>query len=187
MSVANQKVVFINRTTPKNKKYFKIDQQLFFAANARLSQAGMTMYMYFMTIVPDSYDNIPNKDNNRLKPFELSSSYAAEVIKKDVKTVQRGINNLIENGYLIQRKENIYQFIDILPEDKSLTEQETEKVLDYTKELNDNLIQLQQERKIQLRNISADTLKREQKKTLPIYDWQTEEEQIEILKYNNEI
>ena len=187
MSVANQKVVFINRTTPKNKKYFKIDQQLFFAANARLSQAGMTMYMYFMTIVPDSYDNIPNKDNNRLKPFELSSSYAAEVIKKDVKTVQRGINNLIENGYLIQRKENIYQFIDILPEDKSLTEQETEKVLDYTKELNDNLIQLQQERKIQLRNISADTLKREQKKTLPIYDWQTEDEQIEILKYNNEI
>ena len=187
MSVANQKVVFINRTTPKNKKYFKIDQQLFFAANARLNQAGMTMYMYFMTLVPDSYDNIPNKDNNRLKPFELSSYYAAEVIGKDIKTVQRGINNLIEKGYLIQRKENIYQFIDILPEDKSLTEKESEKVLDYTKELNDNLIQLRQERKIQLKNISIDTLKREQREALPIYDWQTEEEQAEILKHNNQM
>lgn len=158
MSVPNQRLVYIDKTTPRNNHYFKIDQEIFFAANARLSQAGMTVYMYLMTLVPDSYDGKINPDNKRIHPFELSSSDAAEVTGKDTKTIQRGFNNLVEKGYLIPRNGNTYQFIDRVPEDKPQTWQEHEYVTNYQQELKNNLQLLENERQKQLQQIARDNL-----------------------------
>lgn len=158
MSVPNQRLIYIDKTTPQINHYFKIDQEVFFAANARLSQAGMTVYMYLMTLVPDSYDGKINPDNKRVHPFELSSSDAAEVTGKDTKTIQRGFNNLLENGYLIPRNGNTYQFIDRVPEDRPQTQKEHEYVMSYQQELKNNLQLLENERQKQLQQIAQDTL-----------------------------
>ena len=158
MSVPNQRLVYIDKTTPRDSHYFKIDQEIYFAANARLNQSGMVVYMYLMTLVPDSYDGKINPDNKRIHPFELSSSAAAEVTGKDTKTIQRGFDNLVANGYLIPRNGNTYQFIDRVPEDRPQTLKEHEYVVSYQEELKNNLQLLQNERQEQLQQIARDTL-----------------------------
>lgn len=156
MAVSNQKLVVINKTTPPNKNYFKLSQDLYFLANSRLTQAGMTVYMFFMTLVPDTWDGKVNKENTRQCMYELSTSYIAEITYKDTKTAQRGINDLIDKGYLISLGGNQYQFIDILPEDKVQTIEEHEQVMDYQKALQSGMSLLNDTRQKQLQRIAEE-------------------------------
>lgn len=135
MSVENQKLSYIDRTTPKDSDYIKLDSKTYFDAARRLTPAGLSVYMYFFTVVPDTWDGNINQKNTREHPFELSSSAIAEKIQKDTRTVQRGINDLIEKGYLVLYKGNRYRFRDILPEDKVLNKEEATEFISYKDEL----------------------------------------------------
>lgn len=173
------KNVFINRTTPSEKHYFKINQDIYFLASSRLNKSGMTVYMYLMSLVPSSWDFKPNKDNNRRAPFSLMTNYAAQATFTDVKTIQRGINNLIEVGYLIERKDNLYQFIDILPEDKIPNDTDNEKINNYEEDFAFSLQQLNEENENHLKNIAEMRAKSNEKIKLSKpeqYSWETDEE-----------
>ena len=167
MSVPKQKTVLINRTTPPEKNYFKISHDMYFLAAAELTPAGLSVYMYFTTVVPDTWDGIKNKDNHRTKPYEISSSAIAEVIKKDTKTVQRGINDLINKGYLQLIKDNVYQFIDILPEHRCQTPKEHEQVKEYESMILLSMDRMKTERQQQLKNISVNGVVKQ-------FDWETD-------------
>jgi len=154
MSVANQKIALIDRTEVPKTNFFMIAHETFFMAARRLTLNGLRVYMYFMAQVPDTINNIKNEKNKRPSFFEISSSRIAEVIGMDTKTAQRGIDELIKKGYLILRQGNLYQFIDILLEDKAQTIEEHEQVMNYADMLNANINKMNAERNQQLKDMA---------------------------------
>lgn len=115
-SIPKIKNIYIDNSSIQGQN-FNINQKIYFYANSRLNHSGMTVYMYLLSIAPHSYNRKTNTSRLSYEPFPMSTSIAAQVVHKDQKTIQRGINNLIETGYLIPRNNNVYQFIDILTED----------------------------------------------------------------------
>lgn len=168
MSISNLKRILIDKTSTPKSNFFLFEHELYWLANTHLNQSGMTMYMFFMSLVPDSIDHQLNLKNTRTKPYELYSSKVAEIIHKDTKTVQRGINDLIKNGYLIERSPNLYQFIDIIPEDHIMTTKDFNQIQDYEILLRQSLTNLEDEKQLQL--------KQKAKENLEKLDWETEEE-----------
>ena len=161
MSVPNQKLILIDKTSTKEKNFFLIPHEVLFAAMRRLTLNGIRVYTYFMSLVPDSIDGKENKNNIRNGYYELSTSHAAEIIGSDTKSVQRGVEDLIKNGYLISRGGNKYQFIDMLPEDKTQTPEEHEKINTYQEELRNSLQLMSGGRDNQLKQIARRTLEEE--------------------------
>lgn len=163
MAVPNQKNVLINRTHAKQTKFFIIDQEQYFSAANRLTLSGMKVYMYLQMQVPDTWNEQKNKDNLRNKPFELSPQDISNKTQMNAKSAQRGIEDLISNGYLklINDKLNLYQYIDILPEDRGQTYEEYEQVQDYVELLQNSINNLHQTRQEQLYEIA----KRQAQKT----------------------
>lgn len=169
MSVPKQKIVLINRTTPAQEKYFKIDQELYFLAASRLNKSGLLVYMYFIAQVPNTWDGIKNQSNKRAGAYEISTRHISEVINSDIKTATRGIEDLINNGYLKLLKGNLYQFIDILPEDKTQTIEEYEELQDYESMLTLSMNEMKAQRQNQLIDIAKKYKQDEQ----PIkFDWE---------------
>lgn len=161
MSTSNQKITFIDKTSPPDKKYFKIDHELYFSAAERLSKMGMICYMYFMSQVPHTWNGIKNKDNNRNAPYEISTAHIAEITGISGSSAKNGIADLIKNGYLKPLKGNLYQFIDILPEDRLQTVEEHEEILEYEQMLKLSMDTLSNDRQEQLKNIALKNIEEE--------------------------
>ena len=83
----------------------------------------------------------------------------------NTKSAQRGIEDLISNGYLklINDKLNLYQYIDILPEDRGQTYEEYEQVQDYAELLQNSINNLHQTRQEQLHEIAKKQVQRTNK------------------------
>ena len=158
MSEPNQKFILIDKTSVSDKNFFYLNHETFFLAAKRLTLNGIRMYMYFMSLVPDSIDGVQNKKNTRTGYFELYTSKAAETMDISTQSVQRGTVELINKGYLVLRKGNLYQFIDILPEDKLQSPEEHQKVLNYQEELANSLKIMSDQREEQLQEIAKTTL-----------------------------
>jgi len=168
MSEPNQKFILINRSSAAANNFFHFNHDIFFSAAKRLTLNGIRVFMYFMSLVPDSIDGVPFEKNTRNGFFELYTAKVAEVIGTNTQSVQRGINDLIANGYLTLHKGNVYQFIDILPEDKTQTVDEHQKVMSYQDELHNSLKKLSTDRDEQLRNITMNSITHQNEK----YDWE---------------
>lgn len=158
MAEKNQKVMWIDRHDAGATNYIKIGDLDFFSAYKRLTYVGIGVYMYICCQVPNSYDGKKNEKNNRPRPFELSPQAIANFTGMARSSVQKGIQNLVENGYIycIDEEMNLYQFIDILPEDRGQTIQEHESIKQYS--LEKGLSQLQEKRENQLHTIADRTL-----------------------------
>lgn len=170
MSVPNQKFILIDRTKSSETGFFHFNHEIFFLAAKRLSLNGIRVFMYFMSLVPDSIDGIINSSNKRTGFYELYTSKAAEAIGILTKDVQRGVENLIEKGYLIKRKGNLYQFIDILPEDKMQNQEEHKQVINYQEELKNSLNDISKNRNKQLQLIATEKLL--EAKSHEKYEWE---------------
>jgi len=171
MAVPNQKLLLIDRTSTPSSGFFHFEHDIYFLANARLTLNGIRTFMYFMTLVPDSIDGKPNEANKRHGFYELSTSHIAKITHSTTRDAQRGIENLIKEGYLIQRKDNLYQFIDVLPEDKIKTVEEHQQVLNYKSELMNSLNAISDDRTKQLKQIAAEDLEK-QPKQREKYSWE---------------
>ena len=154
MSVSNQKVVLIDKTTPPERRYFKIDHDLYFLAAERLTKMGMICYMYFMAQIPHTWDNIKNEDNKRNAPYEISTTHISEVTGISTTSAKNGIKELSDKGYLQLLRGNLYRFRDILLEDKTQTIEEHEEVLDYEQMIELSINTAKEERQTQLKNIA---------------------------------
>lgn len=168
MSISNLKRILIDKTSTPKSNFFLFEHELYWLANTHLNQSGMTMYMFFMSLVPDSIDHQLNLKNTRTKPYELYSSKVAEIIHKDTKTVQRGINDLIKNEYLIERGPDLYQFIDILPTDHINTVKDLNQIQEYEETLKQSLTELEENKQNVLKQQAINNLKK--------FDWETNEE-----------
>ena len=162
MAEKYQKIMWIDRHNAGTANYIKIGDVDFFSAYNRLTYVGIGVYMYICCQVPNSYDGKKNEKNNRPRPFELSPQAVSNFTGMPRSSVQKGIQNLIDNKYIycLDEKANLYQFIDVLPDDKGQTLEEHELVKQY--KLEDSLLQLQQNRNKQLHEIA----KREK------YEWE---------------
>lgn len=149
-----QKTMWIDRHDPGAINYIKIGNLDFFSAYNRLTYVGVGVYMYICCQVPNSYDGKKNDKNNRPRPFELSPQAISNFTGMPRSSAQKGIQNLVENGYIycIDSEANLYQFIDILPEDRGQTLEEHELVKQYS--LEDSLSQLNQKRDDQLHELA---------------------------------
>lgn len=167
MAIPNQKNILINRTHAKQTKFFIIDQEQYFNAANRLTLSGLKVYMYLQMQIPDTWNEQKNSENIRNKPFALSPQDIANKTQMNTKSAQRGIEDLIENGYLklINENLNLYQYTDILPEDRTQTYEEYEQVQDYAALLENSISNMKKIRQEQLHEIAT---KQVQNK----YSWQ---------------
>lgn len=157
MSTPNQKKIILNRSSLDSKKgKVIIDADLIMLASSKLNLAGLRVYLYLLTIVPDTYNGIKNEKNTRIKEFELSPQAIENKYNIDHSCIRRGISNLIDKGYLIPMPNfsNTYQFIDILPEDKTLTPEDAEKIYTYTDLLEQSINSLKDSREEQLHKVA---------------------------------
>lgn len=154
MAEKEQKMIWIDRHDPGAANYIKIGDVDFFSAYGRLTYVGLGVYMYICCQVPNSYDGKKNMKNNRPRPFELSPQAISNFTGMPYSSAKKGIKDLVDCGYIycLDEKVHLYQFIDILPEDKGQTMKEFELVKQYS--LEDSLAQLQQKRDQQLHDIA---------------------------------
>lgn len=176
MAEKYQKTVWIDRQDAGNVNYIKINDSIFFSAYNRLTYVGIGVYMYICCQVPHSYNGKKNEKNNRVRPFELSPQAISNFTGMARSSVQKGIQNLIDNKYIycIDEQRQLYQFIDVIPEDKPQTVEEHEKVQQYS--LENSLLQLQEKRDQQLHQIAKNTIQQ--------YGWETNEEYQKRIKNN---
>ena len=179
MSSPNQKLVLIDRTPPNEQSgKIIIDSDSIMLAGSRLTHAGLMVYLYFLTQVPDTYSGIRNTKNKRRNLFEFSPQALENTYGFDHTSAQRGFKNLIEKGYLTptKNKKNIYQFIDILPEDRLQTAEEYEEISIYEESLKDSINQLKaisEERKINAaKNYISQESMNKQEPNRKKYDWE---------------
>lgn len=149
-----QKTMWIDRHDPGSANYIKIGDLDFFSAYNRLTYVGIGVYMYICCQVPNSYDGKKNEKNNRPRPFELSPQAISNFTGMPRSSAQKGIQNLVEQGYIycIDEEANLYQFIDVLSDDKGMTPKEYEKVKQYN--LDDGLQKLSDKRDNELQGIA---------------------------------
>lgn len=154
MAEKEQKKMWIDRHDPGPANYIKIGDVDFFSAYNRLTYVGVGVYAYICCQVPNSYDGKKNIKNNRPRPFELSPQAISNFTGMPYSSAKKGIDDLVNSGYIycLDPKLHLYQFIDVLPEDKGQTMAEHELVKEYS--LEDSLAQLQQKRDEQLHQLA---------------------------------
>lgn len=116
MSVSNQRCLFIDRRkTGGSIRYMNLDiEGTLNVVNDIKTVGGLKIYLYLCSQVPHSYDNEINVNRANQMPFEFSP-VGIKMVYPDIdrKTIQRGFDELVELGIIVQRKNNIYQFKDV--------------------------------------------------------------------------
>lgn len=103
-----------------------INKDAFFIAAKNLTLNGLRVYMYFMTLPACVVNGKINSDYPHRSGFiRISSSEIANIISIDVKSVTRGIEELIKQGYLIIMDKNTYIFYNVLPQDGKNIKEDT--------------------------------------------------------------
>ncbi len=178
MSAPHQRFAYINRTRVNMKapetSFFTIYTDYYFLARNRIGTFnGMDAYIYFASRIPHTYNFIKNPDNKNERPIEISPQAMSNETGIDRTSCQRGINKLIEKGYLKLIRGNTYQFIDILDEDKVQSPTEHQQVLKYEVTLEESMLIGQNTRQEQLKQIAENnvTLKQEEQSRRH-YDWE---------------
>lgn len=100
VSYPNQKFAFIHRTGRGNS-FLQISKENWYAASRDLGAYGLQLYLFF----------VGNEDN-----FKCYFSPAAiqNLLGMSRSTYHRHFNDLIQKGYLVQRKDsNTYDFYEV--------------------------------------------------------------------------
>ena len=181
MSVPNQKIVFIDRTSSSPSKYIRIDSDLFFLAAKKLSKLGIICYGYFLSQTPYSRDGDKNRENTNKIPYEISTSAISNKTGISTDAARAGLQDLIDNKYLKLIRGNFYQFIDILPEDKIMTPEEYEEKQNYEKIAEMGLNMVKENRQEHLKQVANQQINKVEnlKEKYPMYDWESKEEYLE--------
>lgn len=171
------KKIYIDRTRVTSGGNIIAKGEAVLLAGKELGTYGALMvYLYMLTIVPDTYEGEINKKNTRYKLYELSPQAIEDFCGLPIKTSQRGIDKLVEKGYLtleIVNGEERYQFIDVLPKHKTQTPEEYKQVSDYKEEIRQRSEQMLSARQEQLRNIAQQSIEEENilEQDFSQYDW----------------
>lgn len=149
-----EKNFYIDRQHAPKKNFICLSNELFFDAFNRLNKSGIGVFMYLCSQIPNTYNGEINTENTRRAPYELSPVAIHNATGMPITTARDGIQNLIDSGFaVLENKDwNIYTFYDVLPENKSLSVEENERVEHYN--FNNHLEEMKKRREEQLYNIA---------------------------------
>ncbi len=158
MSVPNQKFVFINKlqTNSNKEKFYVLSHNSFRLAFERLNKSGLSVYMYLLAQIPHTYDGQIYSKNNSEKGYELSPQAIYNYYDKQltIQSIHNGIKQLIEFKYLTLIGGNVYQFNEILDEDKIDTVEEKQEAYSTYNHISNSLELLEFQRQQRLQKIA---------------------------------
>lgn len=184
-TVENQRVLYYNFTPVEMSEghhWVAFQTEELFATFEELSYSQFKVLSYLMSLVPHTNNGQKNTKNTRSRPYSLSPVAIGKALNMHRDTARDAINALIEKGYIIHQKGNVYYF-DNRPYDKrskSIKEYEETKEIMSAEEV---YKQIHTKQVQDFMNLSQEIIENNQNEE-PIYDWMLEDEVKEIEKRN---
>lgn len=130
----NQKMCYINRYD-STMNYTHLLQGPTYEMLDNFTKGEFQVYFYLCSQVPHTVNGKQYDKNKRLAPYGISPEAMLQVYPNtDRKTLQRGIDKLIEDGFLTQLENNLYTFDNVPIEYRGQTVEEHEQLKEITAE-----------------------------------------------------